>query len=215
MRRVQNFLVVIGCLAVLSFSAQAASVSDQIVSAIAKGDYKTVQALVGNHPGTTGKAENALLSSTLDKLISKPQEAAVAMTVASSMTAGIKPADAASVAQDLRKIVKTIADKALLICNPETNANTGELNATADPKKVADAKAIASILDSAEAIAQTPAIVAIDPQLFAQIQAQSDQCETGDDALLAQKPNFRPQTILPHLQNPGFPPPNKHQASPD
>ena len=171
MYRMRNILVVLGCLAVVSFSAQAASVSDQIVSAIAKGDYKTVQTLVGNHPGTTGRAEDALLDKVLDKLISKPQDAAQAMTVASAMTAGITPADAPSVAQDLRKIVKTIADKSLLICNPEANANTGEVNAPTDLKKVADAKAIIAILDSAEAMAHTPVIMAVDPKLYAQIQA--------------------------------------------
>jgi hypothetical protein len=213
MRRILGFLVVFGCLTLAGFPAQAASIADQINSALAKGDYKTVQTIASGNADATGHAENALLKDVLGKLTTKPQAGAQAMTVAAALAPGITPESARGITEKLKEIVKTIADKSLLICNPEADADTGKPLAVVDPKKQADQQAIASILDSALAIAQTPAIVAVDPDLFNQIQAQSAQCQTGEEALLAQRPMFRKQAILPHLENPGIPP--QHPASPD
>lgn len=196
-------------------SVQAATIAEQISEAVAKGNYKTVQTLVNENPSSTGQAQNILLDSALGKLVSNPQEAAQAMTVASALTKDIEPKDAPLIAEKLKKIVKTIADKSLLICNPETSDDAGRLQTALDPKKLADAQAISSVMDAAEAIAQAPAIVAIEPKLFAQIQEQSGQCRTGEEALLAQRPSMRPGTIMPHLQRPGFPPPPRQQGSPD
>lgn len=215
MKKILQFFVVMTLMALVSVSAEAASIGEQIAGAVAKKDYKTVQALVGGNPGSTGAAQGALLDSALDKLVKNPQEAAQAMTVASSLAKGLAPKDASAVAEKLKKIVKTIADKSLLICNPETSADSSNKQAPLDPKKAADAEAIMAVLSAAESIAEAPAIVAVAPELFAQIQEQSGQCETGEDALLAQRPGLRPGNIMPHLQNPGFPPPPHKQGSPD
>ncbi|MDD5587331.1 MAG: hypothetical protein PHY92_10340 [Alphaproteobacteria bacterium] len=212
MCRIYKFLVVATFLALAGIPAQAASIAAQITSALAKGDYKTVQVLASGNADATGHAEGALLKDVYGKLTPKPQDAAQSMTVAAALASGIAPKNAKSVTEDLKKIVKAIADKKLLVCNPEADADTSKIEAATDPRKIADEQAIVSILDSALAIAQTPAIVAVDPDLFNQIQALSAQCETGEEALLAQRPMFRRQTILPHLQNPVTP---QHPASPD
>jgi len=216
MGKIAKLFVFVGLLSIASFSAKAAGLAEQVAAAIAKGDYKTVRTLVNDNPGSTGQAQNALLDAALGKLVSQPQEAAQIMTVASSLSKGIEPKDAGSIAEKLRKIVKTIADKSLLVCNPEAADDASRIQAPLDPKKTADAQAISSVMEAAGALAQAPAIVAIDPELFAQIQEKSGQCQTGDEeALLAQRPLARPGTIMPHLQRPGFPPPPQRQGSPD
>ncbi len=212
MRRFHKSLFILGVVLSLSAPVQAATVADRIVTAIANNDYAQVQTLVRSNPNMTGAATDSLLKKVLGNVVDKPQGAARSMTTASVIAPGITPTDAKPVAENLRKLVKLIADKQLLICNPEAQANVGDVQAAMDPRKIEDAKAVASILDSAEDIAKTPAIVAVDPKLFADIDAQRSQCQTGDDALLAQSPGFRPQRF-PHNIKPVPPPINP--ASPD
>ncbi len=213
MRQFQKLLFVLGFTLFACAQTQAATVAEQIVSAIASSDYALVQTLVKSNPNMTGKAEDTLLKKVLGNVVDKPQGAAKTMSTASVIAPGITPADARTVAEGLRKVVKLIADKQLLICNPEAQANVSDTQTAPDPKKVADAKAVASILDSAEDIAKTPAIVAIDPKLFAEIDAQRAQCQTGDEALLAQSPSNRPGHQRPNIIPPIIPPVNP--ASPD
>lgn len=210
-------LIIAGVLAVLSAPAYAATPAEQIVSAIAVGNYGLVESIVKLNPGSTGHAENTLLTNVYGNVVPQPQGAAKAMSTASVIAPGITPTDAKPVAEGVRKIVKLIADKALLVCNPETNANTGDVQTPADPKKVADAKAVSSVLESAQEIAKMPAIVAVDPQLFSDIDAMMAACETGEEALLAQLPGSRPRTLPPHLIPPPFPPftPPPTPASPN
>jgi hypothetical protein len=212
MLKLVRLLLAVGLFLTLTSTAYAAGVSDQVKDAVVKGDFNLVQSLVGKNPGATGKAEDALLKRTYGKLVDDPEHAAKAMSTASYLAPGIIPPDAQSVVDGLEKIVKLITDKSLLICNPEANANSGELQTPVDPKKIAAAKAVAAVLDDAGKIAQLPVIVAVQPQLFAQIQAASAQCETGDEASLAQMPHL-PQHLPPHLVP--VPDPRPHPASPD
>ena len=214
MRSLNKLLIVCGfVLSTISF-AHAASIAEQIVTAIAGNDFNRVQTLVKNNPNTTGQAENSLITSAHGNLESMPQNAAKAMSTASTLAPGITPPDAKAVAENVRNLVKTIADKALLNCNPEANDNTGQLQTSESSKKIADQKAIASILDYAEEIAKTPAIVAVEPQLFADIAAMRAQCE---EALLAQLPGQQPQNLPPGLIPTPIPPPSPPPipASPD
>lgn len=209
MRNLGVFIVLFGIVMILNTSAQAVPVADQISAAIASNDYKLVQSLVKDNPSVVGHAEDSLLMNVYNNIVNQPQGAARAMATASTIAPGITPKDAKSVAENVKKIVKLIADKALFVCNPEANANTSQVQAPGDGKKLEDQKAIGSILASAEDIAKTPAIVAVEPQLFAAIEAQRSECATDEDALLAQLPGHQPQRLPPHI----VPPPTP--ASPD
>jgi len=206
-----KLLAVTGLFFIFSSAANAGNVSDQIKDAVRKGDFNLVQTLVGKNPGTTGKAEDTLLKHVHGKIENDPVHASKAMSTASFLAPGIIPPDAPNVADNVQKIVKLIADKALYVCNPEANDNASQLQTPEQKRKIETAKAVAKILDDAGTIAQLPVIVAIRPQLFAEIQAQSAQCAT-DDALLAQKPGYRPQRFPPHLIPDPVPP---TPASPD
>lgn len=211
MRSILKFLFVLSLIVFGCSSAQAASVSEQINTAIKNGDYAAVQTLVGKNPTSTDLAERTLIQTAFSDLMTKPKNSESAMMSAAMMSGGITPAGASDVAGGLKKIVDMIADKALLVCNVDQGSDQSRLTASTDPTKLANQKAIMAILGSAEAIAQTPVIVKNYPQLLAQIQGETAKC--GDEeALLAQRPGSRPG-VLPHGRPPAKPPGKKELPS--
>jgi hypothetical protein len=193
-------------------SARAATVSEQITTAIADKNYRHVQTLAKSDPNVVGHAENSLLKHAQGNLTKRPQDSANAMAAAAAIAPGITPKDAREVADNVKNIVKDIADKALFLCNPESNANTAQVRTPEEKKKIEDAKAIASVLESSENIAKTPAVVAVAPRLFADIAAQRQACI--EDPLLAQSANFQ-RPSRPVRPIPPEPPPPPPPASPN
>jgi len=215
MHKVLKFMVIALGLLLASSNVNAANVVDQINEAIKNGDFKRVQTLVNSNPSTADQAERSLLKLVQDVVSDDPERASLAMTAASTLSPHITPSGAGGVVDDVKFLIKLIADKALLICNPSASDDSGQVKTPADPKKAAAAEAMASVMNGAETIAQVPAILAIDPQLVAQIQAQSAQCQEGETALLAQRPRFSPPRITPHIQPPPINPPPREEGSPD
>jgi len=156
-----------------------------------------------------------LLKLTHSVVAENPERASLAMTAASTLASHITSTGAGGVVEDVKALIKLIADKALLICNPAASDDQSQVKTPTDPKKAAAAEAMASVMNSAETIAQTPVIMAIDPQLVAQIQAQSAQCQEGEEALLAQRPRFSPPRIPPSILPPPLNPTPPEKGSPD
>lgn len=211
MKSFSQFIVCAGLVLSFSVPAHAVPVTDQIAAAINNNDHKLVQTLVKDNPQLTGKTEDMLLKNVFTNVEKQPQGAAKTMLTASMIAPGITPKDASMVAEGVRKIVKLIADKALFVCNPEANANTSQVKAGTDGKNKEDMLAIHKILGAAEDVAKTPAIVAVDPKLFADISAMRSRCEM-EDAMLAESPKHRVQHLPPNITPPPLPPP---PASPD
>ncbi len=212
MKNIINFLAIVCCLILISPLTHAASVMEQINGAIKQGDFKSVQALVDKNPDFADKTILALLDLVEKSLINAPESAALAMTAGSTMAPRITPSGAGPIAGDIKGIIKIIADKALLICNPAASDDQKQVQTPGDAKKAVLAQAMATIMNGAETIAQAPAILALDPQLVAQIQAQSAQCQEGDP-LLAQRPGFRPPHFPPFISPPPVYPPQKKDPS--
>jgi len=208
MKKALKLISTLGVVLAVGFgasAAKAASVSEQITAAIAKGDFKTVQQLVSGHPTETGFAANGLLSFVHGNLMSHSEDAVGAMTLAASFGSNIAPSDAKVVADKLKSIVDEISDKALLLCNPEGDDQVKKNDVTLDPKKQALSKDMEALMQGAENLASQPVIVAADPRLFDQIKTQNEQCQ-GGDAQLAQRPGFAPQHQPPVIIPPVHPP---------
>jgi hypothetical protein len=167
----------------LSFGGRAAladSVADQINSAISSGNFQAVQALVAANPAAADMAVQALISSAQGNLGGHPDQAAQAMAAASALAVNLSAAGAAQVAGQVQALVNS----ALAGCGGSCSGVS---------------TSVASVLNSAEGIAQVPVVVAAAPQLFSQITIKLAQSSVPTDSSghvvtqLAQNPNFKPQ----------------------
>jgi len=208
MKKALKLVALLGCVLAIGFgagAAKAATIAEQITSAIAKGDFKTVQQLTSGNPAKTGFTTSGLLSYVRSNLTSKPDDAVGAMTLASALGDGIKAEDAKDIAGKLKGIVDEITDKALLLCNPEGDDQQKKTDASLSPEKQALAKSMEALMMGAENLAGLPVIAAVDPGLLDQIKTMNAQCQ-GGDTQLAQRPSFSPQRQPPIIIPPPYPP---------
>jgi len=172
-------------------AAGAATVQDQINSALANNDFKIVKSLVSANPSSADQTLLDLLKLVQEDVAKNPAVADGAMTTANDLLKYMNGPSAGKVAQAVDGVVKTIIDNGLLVCNPDEESEGGK-SAVADKNKANEAF-IRNIMKTAEDMAKTPAIVAAMPQLFAQVQSNLEQCENGELAQLAQLPFFSPK----------------------
>lgn len=200
MKIILRFFAVLALVTIAGAAANAATVQDQINSAIASGNFDTVKSLVVANPNSGDNTVEALLKLVQDNLTTNPALAAKAMAAAEALVHYVGSDAASKIASAIDNIVKTIADKGLLICNP---AGEDDKEHVATSKGNTDnEKLIAEILASAETMAQSPVIVAALPQLYAEIKAQNAQCEGNEEAQLAQLPIFKPLNNPPQRKPP-------------
>lgn len=181
-----------------SFPAQADAITDQISTAIQSGQLQTVRELVKANPTKTDEVAQMLLAFVKDNVSAKLGLAAQAMTVAEQLV----PNTSSGATLTIATLIKDITSQGVGLC--AANSDSGLSGET-------DVQSLTTVLNGAQAIAQMPNIVAVKPELYAQVRSDCDQCmNNNQDVLLAQQPPSFTSLVLPFGQNP---PPASSQPS--